>query len=205
MQDEVRAASFAAFADEVAMIAQHDRSLACLLWSHETCSIERVRLNHNDRVRFVSMLRLSKSGCFLWQGARNQHGYGVFVVEGRQLLAHRVALQLERGRPPGKLVRHLCGRAACCNPAHLTTGTHQQNAADRRAHGRDPIGSRNGQRRHPERTARGEHVGSARLTASQVETIRRLYRRHAASMPELAKRYGVNKSTISRLVSRETW
>jgi hypothetical protein len=69
-----------------------------------------------------------------------------------------VAAALEYGpRPPGLEVRHLCGNPLCCSPAHLVYGTRAQNIADMMAHGRGPIGVRN---------------GSAKLTAAQVTELR---------------------------------
>jgi hypothetical protein len=50
----------------------------------------------------------------------------------------------------------------------------------------------------------GEQVGTARLTASQIATVRRLYAL-GATQAELALLLGVGQNYISRIVSREIW
>lgn len=62
--------------------------------------------------------------CWLWCGAINQDGYGVY--SGR--VAHRIAFKLVRGDiPAGTEIDHLCRRRNCVNPAHLDPVTHAVN------------------------------------------------------------------------------
>jgi hypothetical protein len=52
--------------------------------------------------------------------------------------AHVAAFEVTYGPvPAGRLVRHLCGWALCCNPGHLAAGTVAENAADRVRHRQD--------------------------------------------------------------------
>ncbi len=68
------------------------------------------------------------SPCVLWQGARNNNGYGVRTVCQRQVLAHRYAYEMERGPiPDGLELDHLCRVRECVNPAHLEPVTHAEN------------------------------------------------------------------------------
>lgn len=73
------------------------------------------------------------TGCWLWQGAVDTHGYGAIKVQGRMRGVHRVMLIATTGPlPDGYEVDHRChttdpscpgGRddphRRCCNPAHL--------------------------------------------------------------------------------------
>lgn len=76
------------------------------------------------------------TGCWLWTGARNNHGYGVMSAGGDgERHAHRIAWILERGPiPDGLCVLHTCnggsGGHGCVNPAHAYLGTKKQNTAD---------------------------------------------------------------------------
>ena len=118
------------------------------------------------------------------------NGYGQIRIRGQYLLAHRLAYELAHGSPPpGAVVRHLCGNRACINPAHLTTGSHQDNADDREAHGR---------------TARGERHGCAKLTLSQVENIR-LRLAAGEKGRTIAKSLGISESLVSLIKRNKIW
>jgi len=146
--------------------------------------------------------------CWLWTGARDAHGYGLFAIAGRNVRAHRVAYELEHGASPGDLVvRHICDTPACINPAHLILGTQQDNVADRNERGRTAKGERTGFKTHPERyTPRvGELNGRAKLTWHQAEAIRHRYATGAIGQRALAKEYGVSRALIRHIVSGRNW
>lgn len=71
--------------------------------------------------------------CWPWIRAKpGQYG------RWRKQPAHRTAYELTHGPITGplqKVVRHRCDNKACCNPAHLELGSHQDNALDRILHG----------------------------------------------------------------------
>ena len=57
--------------------------------------------------------------CWEWTAATS-HGYGVFVIERKNLRAHRVAYELMIGPiPQGLVLDHLCHNRGCVNPYHL--------------------------------------------------------------------------------------
>ncbi len=77
--------------------------------------------------------------CWPWSGGSLPKGYGITLVGGVSMLAHRVAYVLKVGAiEPGLIVRHRCDNPRCCNPDHLETGTYADNAADKRRSPRDP-------------------------------------------------------------------
>lgn len=72
-------------------------------------------------------------GCWLWNGAKHERGYGRVRFHGRLWSTHRLAYLVEHGRlADGDLVLHHCDSPACVRPDHLYVGTHQDNADDRR-------------------------------------------------------------------------
>jgi hypothetical protein len=69
--------------------------------------------------RFWSHVRKT-AGCWIWEGALNDSGYGRVKVCGAIRSAHRVAYQLSIGPiPKNAWVRQRCGERACCRPDHL--------------------------------------------------------------------------------------
>jgi HNH endonuclease len=147
-----------------------------------------------------------RSGCWLWEGARDDHGYGTMWYHGQQWRAHRLSYALNVGPiPTNLLVCHHCDTPLCVKPSHLFVGTDADNAHDREAKGRtSPArGLAHGRYTKPECTARGERVGTAKLTAQAVIDIRRRYRRGLAT--SLGREFGVTKQAINYVVAGTTW
>ena len=66
-----------------------------------------------------------------WTKACSDRGndrYGRLWYEGKIQLAHRVAYMLAGDVIlPGEVIMHSCDNPPCCNPAHLSAGTHADN------------------------------------------------------------------------------
>ncbi len=68
------------------------------------------------------------TGCWLWGGPSNGHGYGSFFYKGRLTGAHRYSHETFIGPiPNGYDVDHLCRVRCCVNPAHLEAVTRREN------------------------------------------------------------------------------
>lgn len=158
-------------------------------------------LSDEELARFSDKIDFAPdSQCWKWRGAMDRGGYGNFKLDGRTVRSHRVAYAVGHRRWPTRPVLHLCGCRACVNPAHLVEGTLEHMAA----HGTLATGARNGARRHPERVARGADVGTSKLTPAQVRDIRQRVRA-GATYAAVAERYGVHRSTVSRIANGESW
>lgn len=129
------------------------------------------------------------SGCWLWHGALNAHGYGRATIGGATGLAHRAAYAAAHGDPGSLVVRHTCDVRACVNPDHLRLGTQLDNIQDTVDRGRTPA---------------GERSGTCRLTEAQVIELREMA---AAGVHynELAARYGVARSTVASAALGWKW
>lgn len=147
------------------------------------------------------------SGCWLWTGFVNEDGYGIFCTGSyraktrRHIKAHRLAYEIFCGPiPDGKLVCHTCDTPSCVNPDHLFIGSWADNVADMVRKGRNKPGGKP----HP-----GAKNGNSKLTEADVEAIRQLHkpgaRKGPGSSATLAKQFGVDCSTVQRIVGGQTW
>lgn len=67
--------------------------------------------------------------CWLWQGQRNNQGYGGLKVQGVEVKAHRFAYELLVGPiPDGLVIDHTCLVKHCVRPEHLQPLTQAENA-----------------------------------------------------------------------------
>lgn len=148
--------------------------------------------------------------CWLWTSTVTSNGYGRICFNGRKWPAHRLIYTLANGPiPDGLYVCHSCDVPLCCNPAHLWLGTIADNVHDMLKKGRASRahvqGERSPWRRFPEKMIVGERHWRAKLTASDVAEIRRLYRELAMSEAELGRNYGVHAATIKDILAGKTW
>jgi hypothetical protein len=122
------------------------------------------------------------SGCWEWQGYRDQAGYGQIRIHGQAYKTHRLAYALIHGEFP-QVVRHTCDNPSCCNPDHLLGGTHQDNVADRVTRDRTRTGH-----------IYGEANNFAKLTSEQIKAIRAEYIPGKVTQQALAEKYGIHQT-----------
>jgi len=134
----------------------------------------------------------TEDGCLEWKLSCNADGYGKVDFEGKMNGAHRIAFQLFNKRliAEGLHILHKCDNRKCCNPIHLSEGTHQENM--------DDMISKN-------RQAKGETNGLSKLTETQVREIRKKYQEGTFTYTQLATEYSICRQNISRIIRRIIW
>jgi len=162
--------------------------------AREKCK-ESARKRWGDpEIRFWSKVDTSggPNACWPWKASVDKDGYGYVRWGGkRSQKAHRAAWMILTGEdvPNGQCVLHTCDNPSCCNPKHLWLGTNKANIADKVAKGRQAWGERN---------------GAVLLTGPEVQEIRCLVR-GGTSRVFVAKRMGVSKSCVDKIVTGQTW
>lgn len=129
--------------------------------------------------------------CIEWP-YRTFRGYGHVTLDDQPMGAHRAALIMASGPPPGPGMCALhepvnCHNPSCVNPKHLRWGTQAENVAvDRVLDGTD---------------WRGEKHPRSKLTVEEVYAIREDPRGHT----EIAKDYCVGDTAIGKIKRRQKW
>lgn len=148
------------------------------------------------RERFEEkFVKVANSECWNWAASVNLGGYGQFSVGGRSGRPHhapRVSYTLYVGAiPDGLCVCHTCDNRRCVNPNHLFTGTIADNNRDMAIKGRSRGGAIN--------PARGFSLPHTKLSEKQVLEIRTA----SGLQRDIAERYGIDQSHVSRIKSLE--
>lgn len=140
--------------------------------------------------------RVDRSGgpdaCWPYTGGINGAGYGSCWWRRRYMDGHCVAWSIANGPiARGVVIRHTCDNRKCCNPTHLLSGTHHDNAMDKIRRGRD-------------NPRRGSRHRAAKLNENQVREIRR---RNAAGEGQraLGREFGLSSGSMNKVVSGKTW
>jgi hypothetical protein len=144
--------------------------------------------------RFWSKVKKCE-GCWEWTGHLTPGGYGrMRIGDGRRRGAHQISWMIHFGSiPDGLSVLHHCDNPRCVRPDHLFLGTQQDNLSDMRAKGRQRWGNQ-----------MGENNGRARLTVTQVRTLRSRWiagERNEA----LAAEFGLSVHYARRIIYGYVW
>lgn len=131
------------------------------------------------------------SGCWLWIGAMGNL-YGVIVINGRNIRAHRCSWTLYKSSiPEGMCVLHRCDIPTCVNPDHLFLGTHLDNMRDKIKKGRGV-------------SPKGELCGAAKLTNKEVLEIRKLLK-DGVNHSYISKMYNTSKTNVNSIKNKKSW
>lgn len=126
--------------------------------------------------KFFKNVRKTEA-CWIWLLSKSPR-YGYTRLNNKRIYAHRFSVMIEKEIPKGFVVDHLCKNTMCVNPKHLDIVLQRENVR------------------------RGNHT---KLTKEEVVEIRRLYLKKELNQPELAKKYGVGCTHISRIIHNKEW
>lgn len=141
----------------------------------------------NTEERFLNKIKVNEAtGCWEWIGCTDGR-YGIFHFPGfykgyRMAKAHHVALFLIKNIQieSDKEVLHSCDNTICCNPDHLSVGTHFDNMQDMSMKGRSGCSNQ-------------------KLTTDELIEAKKL-RGQGFSVKSIAEKFKLSPSQMSRLV-----
>lgn len=132
------------------------------------------------------------TGCWEWQLATTEWGYGLLKRSQKQRRAHRVSYalwrDLEVDDPSLKdlFICHKCDNPPCCNPDHLFAGTPKENLQDAS---------------QKKRMVWGAKSHYAKLTEAQVLEIREMDGTHK----QIGDLYGISRSAVGLIKNNVNW
>lgn len=100
-------------------------------------AVKAARWRPNAQARFWAKVRKTRT-CWLWTGATDGHGYGVFHIGERNDVVRATHFAYEGLIPDGSYVCHRCDNPGCVRPSHLFIGTQLDNMRDASRKGRFP-------------------------------------------------------------------
>lgn len=149
------------------------------------CSLEAIHNSQKIPLAERFWVHIAKAGeddCWEWQRRKDSRGYGLISGDKRETLqAHRVAYEFDVGPiPKGLIIRHKCDNPACCNPAHLETGTQADNIMDMMVRNR---------------------CAAVKIPNEVVAMIHAEFI-DGMSTKEIAENHGLNRSSVKKIISR---
>jgi len=130
--------------------------------------------------------------CWLWSGGVKTSGYGNARFCGRMWIASRLAWVLANAEyiPPGMCVLHSCDTPLCCNPKHLSLGTHRDNMRDMVSRGRGVPNA-------------GESHGRCRYSDAFVSRVVAHHKSSGESISATARKWNLCGVTVGGWVRRK--
>jgi hypothetical protein len=126
--------------------------------------------------------------CLEYSGVRTKR-YGMFFLDGKFRMAHRVAYSIHYGPiPDGLEMCHKCDNGFCCNPNHLWLGTHRDNMRDCISKGR-----------FVNATAHRGRRGS-KYTPEFIAKLKKEFKPYRVTALTLSKKYAIPWQTIRNLI-----
>ena len=152
------------------------------------------RASVNGKLFIEKSLNELTDSCIIWPYNKDGNGYARGTIDGIERQISPYVCEKAHGLPPAPWpvyqAAHSCGQGhqGCINHRHLRWATAKENMDDQLIHGTRVY---------------GEKHKHAKLTEADVIEIRRL--RPGVPLKELATRYGVAISAISRIANGVRW
>lgn len=149
------------------------------LWGHVAGEPVRFCHGHQGRLPLNRYTVNPDTDCWEWYGSCDSWGYGQVYVNGRGIKAHRYYYEKCNGPiPASKQLDHLCRNRRCVNPKHLEPVTVATNVR------------------------RGDR---AKLTAEQVQEMRKLYASGNYKVYEVGKMFNISSAHASDVIRGKYW
>lgn len=132
------------------------------------------------------------TSCWLWTGACDINGYGIFNMYNKCWRVHRLSYIIHYGNFNQKMcILHKCDIRNCVNPNHLFIGTRQDNHRDMHNKNRYPC---------------GEDHGNSTISEVEVrQLLIEIYNYKFNSIQEVCEVYKIGKEVVHSILNGKTW
>ena len=165
-----------------------------------TATMDKSQIKEKDIARFWAKVdKRGENDCWRWLASFRNKGYGAFSFAGKQDRAHRFSFILHGGilTPKKPCVLHKCDNPPCCNPNHLFAGSVLDNNADMVAKGRSKLIDHTF-------VKTCENNWNAKISNNQAFQVKVDFSK-GEKAAHIARRLGVSKNLVSRIVKGKTW
>lgn len=154
-----------------------------------------MRAKRDEIAKFLKVaIEYSGDDCLIWPYYRRENGYPQMTNLGKKTSPSITVCKAIHGDQPSARheVAHSCGNGhlGCVSGKHVRWATPKENNADKIVHGT---------------LNRGERNGQAKLTKTEVHSIRLLHGLFGMSHRELGRQFGIAQGNVTQIVNRKAW
>jgi hypothetical protein len=134
--------------------------------------------------RFWNKVEIRESGCWEWQGYIAECGYGEISISGVKFYTHRFSAYIRKREDiSNSQVNHKCDNKICVRPSHYYLGTAKENMQDI--------------------IERGNVNRDRKISDDEVEKVRDMALKGEKTQKEIADKFGISQSHVSKIKNRE--
>ena len=154
--------------------------------------------SEEEQIEYIKneLCKIDKNKCWIFQRNLDEYGYGKIKYKKQSYSAHRLMYILKYGEiKEGLVIRHgqNCD-TSCCNPDHLSMGTHKDNAQDKLRDNTLLLGERNPRSKITKELAQKIKLAKFNKDDSRYKTAK-----------DIAKHFDISLAIVKSIWYKGSW